>query len=40
MWAKNMLVVRELTIASIEATVHQLMEDGEFESAFAGPFEQ
>jgi hypothetical protein len=35
LWASNMILVRELSMAAIESTVKDLMDKGEFEQAFA-----
>jgi hypothetical protein len=35
LWASNMILVRELSMESIERTVKDLMANDEFESAFA-----
>jgi hypothetical protein len=37
-WSKHMIVVARLTIQNIEHTVADLLESGEFASAFDGPF--
>jgi hypothetical protein len=34
LWAANMIIVPELSLSTIEATVHDLMATGELESAF------
>lgn len=39
LWASDMVIVRELNEDSIRESVLSLIADGEFESAFSGPFD-
>ena len=36
-WSSSMIIVRDLTRKTIEETVEDLLESGEFEAVFEGP---
>lgn len=37
-WASDLILVQRLTLENVQRTVADLMEQGEFETAFGGPF--